>query len=134
MRSGLPEAMKRVPGMVLFGEVYGQVQDLRYGSGAGEVRFRAFDMFDPALGRYLDVDELDGWCEALGVEQAPLLYRGPYDREKVEALAEEDSTVDGAGGIREGVVVRPVKERYDHRVGRVILKQHSQRFLLRKGA
>lgn len=118
-------------GAVLFGEVYGQVQDLKYGVAAGEVKFRAFDCFDPVLGRYVDHDLLAGALPPHAM--VPVLYDGPFDAEVIAKLAEEDSVVDGCGGIREGVVVRPAVERWEH-MGRVILKLVSQRFLLRKGA
>jgi hypothetical protein len=43
------------------------------------------------------------------------------------------SIVRGAGNIREGFVVRPLKERFDGEIGRVILKYIGESYLLRKG-
>lgn len=121
------------PGMVLFGEVYGKVQDLRYGLDNG-LAFRVFDVFDGTAGRYFDYDAFLNCFEGLEEPKpAPLLYRGPFDFKLIEDLAEQDSSV-CPGQLMEGVVVRPVRERWDPEVGRVCLKFHSQRFLLRKGA
>ncbi len=55
----------------------------------------------------------------------------PYDFEEICQLAEGPTLVPGAaaGVVREGVVVKPLKERYDHRVGRVCLKAVSATFL-----
>jgi hypothetical protein len=35
--------------------------------------------------------------------------------------------------VREGIVIRPVKERYEHDIGRVILKSVNEAYLLRGG-
>ena len=35
--------------------------------------------------------------------------------------------------MREGIVIRPVKERYEHDLGRVILKHVNPKYLLRGG-
>ena len=129
------EMAERLPaGFVFYGEVYGQVQDLRYGASGGEVRFRAFDVLEVVSGHYLDHVEAMRVCFEAGLEVAPVLYAGPYNFDALADIAERDSIVDGCGGIREGVVVRPIAERFHERVGRVIFKLHSQRYLLRKGA
>jgi hypothetical protein len=40
--------------------------------------------------------------------------------------------VEGVDHVREGFVVRPVRERYDPAVGRVILKLHGEGFHTRR--
>jgi len=123
-------------GLVAYGEVYGSVQDLRYGFGPGRVDVRLFDVFDTRKGAYLDWSELSGIVNNAsliwGMKPAPTLWQMPFDLDNIINLAEQDSLVGGAGHVMEGVVVRPLKERYDPEVGRVILKLHSQRYLLRK--
>lgn len=131
---GLADMLARLPpGMVVYGEAYGQVQDLRYGTRPGEVRFRAFDLFDPDAGRYVDYSEAEGRLLAAGFDLAPVVYSGPLYFDQLEARAEGDSIV-APGQLSEGLVVRPVRERWSDEIGRVILKLHSQRYLLRKGA
>ena len=118
------------PMHVFFGEVYGQVQDLKYGVQQG-ADFRFFDVFDIAHGHYLDYhDALVVGTLACGLTCVPELYRGPWSPDLVRH-AEGQSTF--ADHVREGIVIKPVRERYDH-MGRVILKQHGEGYLTRKGA
>ncbi len=110
---------------VVYGEVFGQVQNLKYGTANGEVRFAVFDILKG--NRWLNFDE----AHAIGVPLpwVPLVYRGPFDKEKVLAFAEEDSSYPGADHYREGVVVKPVVERTDRKIGRVQLKIVGNRYL-----
>lgn len=118
-------------GLILFGEVYGQgVQDLGYGTA--EPRFVAFDIYDHEAECYLDYAEFRAVCLSYRVPMAPLLYAGPYDPDAIKALSERDSALAGNGQISEGVVVRPIYERRDHSVGRVVLKLPGERYLLRQ--
>lgn len=122
------------PGKVLFGEVFGRVQDLRYGR-PNSVAFVAFDVFDTETRTFLDFDEFDRLVDAWGVPLAPVVYRGPFDRSLIEAVIEGDSLESKVPGhVMEGVVVRPVREFFDPKFGRKVLKLHSQRYLLRKNA
>ena len=124
------ERLKNIPNIVMFGEVYGQVQDLRYGMNDGfTVRF--FDAFDIEKGKYLDWKDFEELCLKNDLIMVPILYRGPYNPELL-ARAEEDSAL-CAGQIREGLVIRPMVERYNEECGRVCLKYVSQRYMLRKG-
>ena len=108
--------------VIVFGEIYGQgVQSLHYGVGGKKPKgFRAFDIY--VDGNYLNYDYFVEQCEMAGVEMAPVLYQGPFDLEKIKEVSNGKSTLPGADNIREGVVVRPVKERLDPALGRVVLK------------
>ncbi len=123
------------PHIALFGEVYGQVQDLRYNAKLGDApRFRAFDAFDVSAGRYLDHADFEAFCIRVGIPMAPLLYRGPWGGlDAHRALADGSTLIDGADHMREGFVVRPAKERFDEHVGRVIFKLVGEGYLTRKG-
>jgi len=123
------------PGLVLYGEVFGQVQDLKYGAGPGQIFFRAFDMFDPEKGSYLDWNEVESLAKQMDIPLVPVLYRSAWGGIKdgcFSSLCSGPSTIDGADNMLEGVVVKPIHERWDERVGRVILKLLSQEYLLRK--
>lgn len=113
------------PGIVLYGEIYGAVQSLKYGVKPGEVRFAAFAAL--AAGEWQDTDFL---LSDDTLPTVPVVYRGPYDADAIAALAEMDSTVPGAepGHMREGVVVVPEHERRDDYIGRVALKLISNRY------
>jgi RNA ligase (TIGR02306 family) len=115
------------PGVTLFGEVYGNVQSLKYGR-PNEIDFVAFAAL--YKDEWLDFADVAHDLQMEGIPTAPLLYVGPYDREKINAIAEQDSAVPGApvGHMREGVVVTPVIERKDGMGRRVSLKLISNRF------
>lgn len=106
--------------VLIYGEVYGgSVQSLNYdipkGRGLG---FAAFDILID--GNYLDYDRFSALCNEYGVPMVPLLYRGPWNQDKAFELADGPSTM--ASHMREGVVVKPIKERIDPKVGRAVVK------------
>ncbi len=115
---------------VLYGEVYGRgIQSYTYGQNT--IAFRAFDLM--VDGRFLDHDAFDALCRRHGVDVVPVVYRGPFSLATIRRLSEGDSLVGGAEP-REGLVVRPVVERQDVRIGRVILKYVSDVYLFGKAA
>jgi len=127
---GLREKLARHPGLVFFGEVYGSgVQDMTYGHAGGRLSLAFFDVFDSVTGDYLSHGAAETMLGELALPTVPVLYRGPLDVALLSRLAEEDSV---HGGIREGVVVRPVVECVSMAV-RCALKVVSERYLLRKG-
>jgi hypothetical protein len=72
-------------------------------------------------GHFLDYDDALGGARSDFL--VPVLYRGPYSDRVVEDLIAGPSTVEGATNRREGVVIKPVKERFSERLcGRLILK------------
>ncbi|MFE4593408.1 RNA ligase (ATP) [Streptomyces laurentii] len=122
----------------LYGEVYGDgVQDLAYGADARAEDGVGYALFDVSA-------EIDGqvrWLDPAEVLEpgelplVPRLYTGPYERDHVLALASGRETVSGRElHLREGVVIRPVTERYSPVVGgRAIAKAVSPAYLTRKG-
>jgi RNA ligase (TIGR02306 family) len=129
---GLAEKLAKAPGICIYGEVYGQVQDLKYGV-AGAARFRMFDAMDTVTRKYLDHDAVVALAATLDIDMVPEVYRGPWS-EDVAAMANGASLVPGADHMREGFVVKPVRERFDLRLGRVVLKMVGEDYLLRKAA
>ncbi|MEU4267421.1 RNA ligase (ATP) [Streptomyces sp. NPDC026092] len=140
---GVPEVAARLAERLgarrvgLFGEVYGAgVQDLGYGANArGEdLGYAVFDVSAEIDGqvRWLDPAEV---LEAGELPLVPRLYTGPYDPATVLELASGRETVSGRElHLREGVVIRPVTERYSPVLGgRAIAKAVSPAYLTRKG-
>lgn len=128
----LETKLKPFPDLVFFGEVFGaNVQDLTYGAGKNDLYFRVFDVFDIKAGSYKDYHEAKSLTAAAQLEWVPELYRGPINESLFLEIIEKDSHF--ANCIREGVVIRPLIEKFNPEVGRVILKLISQRYLLRKG-
>lgn len=118
------------PDVVLYGEVFGQVQGLKYGASSKDAFFAAFDILDHD--RWLSYDEARDRTWHRGIIWAPLVYQGPFDATLLAELADKlDSRWPGARHLAEGIVVRPVVERTDSEVGRVQLKIVSNRYLSR---
>jgi RNA ligase (TIGR02306 family) len=114
----------------VLGELYGSgVQDLTYGR-----KDRAFAAFDISInGVHLARDDLADAVARLALERVPVLYRGPFSTAVMSEHTNGSTVLGGAAHIREGVVITPVVERRDDRLGRVILKSVSPDYLLRKG-
>jgi RNA ligase (TIGR02306 family) len=118
------------PGLTFYGEVFGPVQDLKYGAKPSDRPFfRCFDIFDGV--KYLDYDQAIPLCASLNIPFVPILYRGPWSSSLLD-MANGLTTINDAKNVREGFVVRPVNERWHHRIGRVIFKVIGDDYLLRK--
>lgn len=129
-QNNLEEKLKAIPGIVVYGEVYGRVQDLHYGAGKNDLFFAAFDAYSIHKGQYLDYDEFIALTILSGLPTVPLLYRGPWFA-SLRSLAEGVSTL--ADHVREGIVIRPIKERWNPETGRTIFKFVGEGYLTRKG-
>ncbi|MFD0405052.1 RNA ligase (ATP) [Kitasatospora sp. NPDC127116] len=139
---GIPAAAARLAERLgaervgVFGEVFGEgVQDLGYGSSARTERpgYAAFDVsavVDGQLNWFSAAELLDGELPLV-----PELWRGPFDPETVLGFARGKEGVSGRElHLREGVVVRPVTERWSPVLGgRAIAKVVSDAYLTRKG-
>jgi RNA ligase (TIGR02306 family) len=113
------------PGYQIFGEVYGKgIQKLTYGLEDFDVLF--FDLMKDL--KYVGYDEFVSFCRERGLPIVPELYRGPWNQTWL-AQANGQSTL--TTHIREGFVVKPVTERWDHKVGRVALKAIGDQYLLK---
>jgi len=118
---GLQDFLTAHPGATVYGEVYGQVQDLRYGTKRGEVRFAAFDILVGS--QWLDPKAARDLSQPSGLPWVPTIAEAvPFELDRILELAEGPSLVPGADHVREGCVVKPVQERSDPTVGRVCLK------------
>jgi len=112
------------PGWAVYGELFGNNKGFRYGAPDGQLLFRAFDILAlTEIGpRWLDADDFIETCDKFQVPRVPLLAIMPFDFDNLVAMAEGNTTMEGANHIREGVVVKSQKERWDPAVGRVSLK------------
>lgn len=128
--AGLREFLTSCPGVTVYGEVYGQVQDLKYGTTKGGVRFAAFDILKGS--EWMDPLPARDWSTPFGLPWVPTIECGEgFDLDKAMALAEGPSLVPGADHVREGCVVKPLAERTDPTVGRVCLKVVGNGYLER---
>lgn len=118
----------------ILGEIFG-TQDLRY--GVSEPTFRVFDIYvgEPGQGGFMNAYVIKYWVpDILKIETVPYLYQGPFDKDTIEELTDGNEMVSGTeANIREGIVIKPMIERRDNEIGRVVLKSVSEKYLLRKG-
>lgn len=124
----LKEILK--PGEVVFGEVYGgSIQKgYSYDCKLGERKFIGFEvMVDD---KYLSPLEAKKWFEVRQLPFVPVLYTGPFNKEKIMALRDGPSVLAPSQKVREGVVVRALKEEHCY-IGRKILKFISDEYLLK---
>ena len=119
----------------ILGEIFGKgVQDLHYGQTG--INFRVFDIYHgvPTQGTYLDHKKMVEVCNKIGIEMVPITYEGPFSKEKMIEVTDGKEMLSGKEfNIREGVVIRPINERRNYELGRVVLKSVSEKYLLRKG-
>lgn len=108
------------PELCIYGEACGQVKGFRY---FDKPSFVAFDIarFDWSM---LDVDEFLRYCKAYDIPTVPILKNNhPFSYDECCQLAEGKCIVGKDRNIvREGVVIKPMKERWNPTIGRVILK------------
>lgn len=125
----LKQYLEKNEGFAVYGEVYGQVQNLKYGAKDGEVFFRAFDILQPDR-TWMDADQFLQVCSDNEIPHVPVLHNSlPFDFDILVGLASGNSLIPGAKHIREGVVVKPTKERWDEKLGRVNLKIINPKYL-----
>lgn len=115
-------------GMVLYGEIYGAVQSLKYGLDK-DVRFTGFAAVHHGV--WLRQPVLFPSLADFDVPHVPIIYSGPFDIDRIKEIAEQDSVIaETPGHMMEGVVIVPSKERYHSLIGRVALKYISNRYWL----
>jgi hypothetical protein len=102
---------------------------LNYGLG-NAIRFGAFDLY--VDGKYLDFDEFQNTLGGFGVPMLPIIAQDRFTGVQQVATWAAGKTTIGGDHVREGVVVRPTKERTDPKIGRVILKCINTDYLLSK--
>ena len=129
-KENLAEKLQLIPDLVMYGEVYGQVQDLLYSHNKGEVSICFFDAYRIDKGSYLDYDEFMAVCLKAGLKAVPEIYRGPW-RSDLKSESNGPTIIGGYRHMREGFVAKPVKERWNEHIGRVILKLVGEDYLLR---
>jgi RNA ligase (TIGR02306 family) len=125
----LEELCRAHPDKVFFGEVAGQVQDLKYGAGKNQIFVFLFDALSLTERKFLNWNEFNQIVKPEWM--APVLYVGPYSKEIVAEHTDGMSLVPNANHIREGLVVKPLIERDVYGLGRLILKSVSNNYLER---
>lgn len=107
------------PDKVLYGEVFGNVQTLKYGhTGDKSLSIAVFDILDGM--RWLNAQEARD--AAPKVSWVPYIGTYGYEFDIVVAFSDGPSVWPGAQHYREGCVVKPLIERNDAHIGRICFK------------
>jgi RNA ligase (TIGR02306 family) len=129
----LQEMGKLHRSVIVYGEIFGPgVNNFKYGRTS--IDYRVFDiMID---GKYLDFKDALSLCVTYNLPYVPILYIGEYNFERIKELSQGKTTLADENSkttnIREGVVIRPVKESYLPNIGRLTLKFVSDDYLTDK--
>lgn len=127
----------------VLGEIYGKgVQDLSYGTQHPQVRFydvhigdQNDTMKDPESYGFLNFDRAKTLIDFVGGTFVPVLYQGPFSEDVMWQYTSGTETVSGNNfNLREGIVIRTTQEAFDVELGRMIAKNVSEDYLLRKNA
>lgn len=137
---GLREFCQANPDHVIYGELAGAVGGFPYGTKPGEIRFFAFDIM--RNGKWMDVEDAMTLTLPYNIPWAPSFNKVnvgddglvtldpiPYNFDVICMMAEGKSTVDSSH-VREGVVVKPLKERNTPN-GRAALKWVGAGYLMK---
>ena len=117
----------------LMGEIVGRkIQDMTYG-----LERPSFFVFDSVFDKDADVKWNDpsstvDLADELRLDHVPVVDSlTEFDLDAILSEAQNPSLI--GGGLREGVVVRPTRARYERDLGRAILKFVNPKYLTRKG-
>lgn len=113
-------------GEQIFGEIYGfKIQKLAYGL-KNKFDVRSFDLI--VNNKYVDYPQFKNYCEVNKLPMVPELYVGKWHKDLMK-LADGKTML--ANHVREGIVIRPIEERFDGELGRVILKHVNEEYLMK---
>jgi RNA ligase (TIGR02306 family) len=133
-RLGLKEKLEARGNFAIQGELCGPgIQKNRL--GLKENKLYVFNVYDIDNTKYLNLPEFIEFCHELGLDTVPIEEEFVIDETiTVPKLLEMAEGKYDSGHEREGIVVRPVKERYSHILkGRMSFKAISNKFLLKIG-
>jgi RNA ligase (TIGR02306 family) len=125
---------EKIPkGFSLYGEIVGTniQKNYAYGCVPGEHKLFVYDI--KMKNRYLSYAAFALFCDDAGLPRVPFLYAGPFELEKIKAMTLGDSLIAGQK-VREGVVIKPIKEEVSYKLGRKVLKYVSDEYLLHKNS
>lgn len=114
------------PDYILYGESVGHVKGWKYDVPNGQVSFRAFDIYQPNR-QYCCTEKFFELCDKFNIPTVPLICKTGFDLEKMIEQSQNPCPI--TGGLAEGIVVKPVVERYNERLGRVMVKFINPKYL-----
>ena len=132
---GIEAFCRKYPGLVVYGEVYGhRVHNLDYGYTNGMVAFAMFDLYSVFDGRYFPLDVAHEMVYDYDVPWVYSFGKKSFNLEYLKEFVEQDDPIamemNHTKQVMEGLVIRPVEERFNPEFGRVILKLISNGYYL----
>jgi RNA ligase (TIGR02306 family) len=111
----------------IYGEIVGpKIQDLRYGQTTPSLF--VYDILEKP-NRFLSYTKFEEVTKLLKVNVVPLIKVGPFTYNDLDFRLGE-SLLDSH--VREGIVIKPMVEKYVPEMGRVVVKIISEQYLQRK--
>jgi RNA ligase (TIGR02306 family) len=131
----LADKLKALPGLAIWGEIYGGVKGWKYDCSVTNNRIqrkvRLFDIWDVTHHKFLEWDEVVRIADQIGIETVPVLYRGGWKTDRsLHVLAEGQSTIGSC--VKEGWVMRSLPEKWHEKLGRKIVKLKGRDYKLAK--
>jgi len=117
------------PNTVVYGEIAGVQKEMMYGMTKGQTRLFVFDIFEN--GKWVNAQRVETICLKNDIPVVPILGIYEFDFDELLKLAEGSSLVPGVDHLAEGIVIKPMRERWNAKCGRVNLKIVSCRYLER---
>lgn len=119
------------PEVIIYAEIIGPGVQKGYGYGIenGELEIRVFDIMVDKT--FLPWDRVVHLCSCFNLPTVTEVYRGPWSLDVVKHAKAVDEYA-GKKFNREGIVIRPLTERWSPECGRVIFKYLNEVYLLNK--
>ena len=112
------------------GELYGLGVQKKFHYGKKQHEFAAFDIRIGDNTPYLPREEMESVAADLGLDTVPVLYKGPFDLEKLEHVRDGKDTL-SSQHVREGIVITSADPTYHVYHGRKIGKWVSPAYALK---
>jgi RNA ligase (TIGR02306 family) len=128
------EELTRGRDICIQGETYGEgIQANRLGVSGHNLAI--FDIYDIKSGNYFNYEDFKEFCIGNGLPMVDVIYEGEFKWGSIDELIEYSSAQNyGNGKPAEGIVIRPMVERYSNVLGeRLACKVISPRFLVKYG-
>ncbi|KAJ3278605.1 hypothetical protein HK104_002177 [Borealophlyctis nickersoniae] len=128
--------LTRTPHLAIQAEIYGPAIQ-RNPLGASHIRLAVFNIYDLKRRRYLDYDDMKRACTDMELPMVQVVDEGEaFDMDVPALLQLAKGVYDGTRNPREGIVVRPKREKWTglySRVRRLSFKAINNDFLLKGG-
>jgi len=120
-----------LPEVSLYAEIVGPgiQKGYDYGVERDTIEIRVFDIM--VNKKFLKWDTVKHLCDCFDLPTVQEVYRGPWSRDVIEHAKSVDE-YDGKKYNREGIVIRPIEERWHPDCGRVIFKYLNENYELDK--